>query len=59
MGVAGSHLTRQLRRFNVVDRTERILNKEKPIPAPLHKVDAERVKHLLKSNFKCSKYAYT
>lgn len=50
MGVAGSHLTRNLRRFNVIERTERIINKEKPTPAPLHKVDAERLKHLLKSN---------
>lgn len=44
MGVAGSHLTRYIRRFNVIDRTERVLNKDKPIPAPLHKADAERVK---------------
>lgn len=49
MGAAGSHLTRYIRRFNVIDRTERVLNKEKPTPAPLHKADAERVKNF-KSN---------
>lgn len=52
MGAAGSHLTKYIRRFNVIDRTERILDKEKPIPAPLHKVDAERLKDF-KSNL-CS-----
>lgn len=51
MGVAASHFTRRMRRFNVIERTERVLSKEKPIPAPLHKVDAERLKYLLKSNF--------
>lgn len=51
MGAAGSHLTRNFRRFNVINRTERIISKEKPTAAPLHKVDAERLKHLLKSNF--------
>lgn len=56
MGVAGSHLTRYMRRFNVVERTERVINKDKPTPAPLHKVDAERVKHLLKSNIKLLQY---
>uniref|UniRef100_A0A2S2PWI1 Protein NDUFAF4 n=1 Tax=Sipha flava TaxID=143950 RepID=A0A2S2PWI1_9HEMI len=50
MGIAASHLTRHFRRFNVIERTERIINKEKPIAAPLHKVDAERLKHLLENN---------
>lgn len=50
MGVAGSHFTKRIRRFNVVERTERVINKDKPIPAPLHKADAERLKHLLESN---------
>lgn len=49
MGIVASHLTRKLRRFNVLDRTERILNKEKPIPAPLHKIDADRIKYLSES----------
>lgn len=51
MGVAASHFTRRMRRYNVIDRTERVLNKEKPTPAPLHKVDAERLKFLSESNF--------
>lgn len=50
MGIAASHLTRHFRRFNVINRTERIINKEKPVAAPLHKVDAERLKSLLESN---------
>jgi len=50
MGVAGSHLTKRIRRFNVVERTERVIDKDKPIPAPLHKADAERLKYLLESN---------
>jgi len=50
MGVAGSHFTKRIRRFNVVERTERVINKDKPIAAPLHKADAERLKHLLESN---------
>jgi hypothetical protein len=54
MGIAASHLTRHFRRFNVIERTERIINKEKPIAAPLHKVDAERLKHLLESNLNVS-----
>lgn len=51
MGVAGSHFTKRVRRFNVVERTERVINKDKPIPAPLHKADAERLKQLLESNY--------
>jgi len=51
MGLAASHLTRHMRRFNVIDRTERIISKQKPVRAPLHKVDAERLKDLLESNF--------
>ncbi|KAE9533150.1 hypothetical protein AGLY_009578 [Aphis glycines] len=47
MGVAGSRFTKHLRRFNVIERTERVINKDKPIPAPLHKADAERLKYLL------------
>lgn len=50
MGVVASHFTRQTRRFNVIERTERVLNKEKPTPAPLHKIDAERLKFLDISN---------
>jgi len=50
MGVAGSHFTKRIRRFNVVERTERVINKDKPIPAPLHKADAERLRLLLESN---------
>jgi len=50
MGVAASHLTRHIRRFNVIDRTERIINKQKPVPAPLHKIDAERLKNLLEND---------
>jgi len=51
MGVAGSRFTKHMRRFNVIERTERVINKDKPIPAPLHKADAERLKYLLDSNF--------
>lgn len=51
MGAVASQFTRHVRRFNVIGRTEKILNKDKPIPAPLHKVDAERLKHLLDSKF--------
>jgi len=51
MGVAGSHFTKRIRRFNVAERTERVINKDKPIPAPLHKADAERLKQLLKGNY--------
>lgn len=51
MGVAGSHLSRHMRRFNVVNRTEKVISKDKPTPAPLHKADAERLKDLLESNF--------
>lgn len=50
MGAAGSHLTRHIRRFNVVQRTERVISKDKPTPAPLHKVDAKRLKTLIDSN---------
>ncbi|XP_022166554.1 protein NDUFAF4 homolog [Myzus persicae] len=50
MGVAGSHFTKRIRRFNVVERTERVINKDKPIPAPLHKADADRLKHLLEND---------
>jgi hypothetical protein len=50
MGVAGSHFTKHIRRFNVIERTERVIKKDKPIPAPLHKADAERLKYLLESN---------
>ncbi|CAI6368539.1 unnamed protein product [Macrosiphum euphorbiae] len=50
MGVAGSHFTKRIRRFNVIERTERVINKDKPIPAPLHKADAERLKQLLKDD---------
>lgn len=49
MGAVASQFTRRVRRFNVIDRTEKILNKDKPTPAPLYKVDAERLKHLLDS----------
>lgn len=51
MGVVASKFTRYTRRFNIIERTDRIMNKEKPIPAPLHKVDADRLNDLLKSNF--------
>ncbi|VVC40042.1 NADH dehydrogenase [ubiquinone] 1 alpha subcomplex assembly factor 4 [Cinara cedri] len=50
MGAAGSHLTRYIRRFNVINRTERIINEEKPKVAPLYKVDAERLKKLMEDN---------
>jgi len=50
MGAAASHMTRHARRFNVIERTERIIARDKPTPAPLHKVDAERIKHLLNSD---------
>lgn len=50
MGAVGSHLTRHIRRFNVVDRTERVISQEKPTPAPLHKADAERLKNLKGNN---------
>jgi len=51
MGVAGSHFTKRIRRFNVIERTERVINKDKPVPAPLHKADAERLKQLLRGNY--------
>ncbi|XP_050436505.1 NADH dehydrogenase [ubiquinone] 1 alpha subcomplex assembly factor 4 [Adelges cooleyi] len=50
MGIVGSHLTRNLRRFNVVGRTERVIDKEKPTRAPLHKADAERIKQMIKDD---------
>ncbi|XP_060842253.1 protein NDUFAF4 homolog [Rhopalosiphum padi] len=50
MGVAGSHFTKHIRRFNVIERTERVIKKDKPIPAPLHKADAERLKYLLEND---------
>uniref|UniRef100_A0A2S2PJM5 Protein NDUFAF4 n=1 Tax=Schizaphis graminum TaxID=13262 RepID=A0A2S2PJM5_SCHGA len=50
MGVAGSHFTKHIRRFNVIQRTERVIKKDKPIPAPLHKADAERLKYLLEND---------
>ncbi|XP_050533087.1 protein NDUFAF4 homolog [Daktulosphaira vitifoliae] len=50
MGLVGSHLSRKIRRFNVIDRTERIINKEKPIPAPLHKTDVERLKKMMQDD---------
>lgn len=51
MGAAGSHLTRYMRRFNVINRTERVISKEKPKVAPLHKIDAERLKQLMEGGF--------
>ncbi|XP_025204096.1 protein NDUFAF4 homolog [Melanaphis sacchari] len=50
MGVAGSHFIKRIRRFNVIERTERVITKDKPTPAPLHKADADRLKYLLEND---------
>lgn len=48
MGKVFSMLTRPVRNFNVESRAHKIINKEKPIAAPLHKSNLEEAERLLR-----------
>ena len=39
--VRATYITRNVQRFNIESRTEKVLNKEKPIAAPKYKTDEE------------------
>ena len=42
----GHLITRPLQRFNIDSRTEKLLNREKPIPAPKFRSDVEALEKL-------------
>lgn len=48
MGKVFSMLTRPIRNFNVESRAHKIISKEKPNAAPLHKSNLEEAQRLLR-----------
>jgi len=46
----GQMITRPLQRFNLEYRTEKLLNREKPIPAPKFDADVEALEKVRKEN---------
>lgn len=48
MGKVVSVLSRPIKNFNVESRAHKVISKEKPLPAPLHKASKKELENLLK-----------
>ena len=46
----GQLITRPMQRFNIESRTEKLLNRDKPIPAPKYQTDIELLDKVRRAN---------